>query len=258
MNVFTSGFRHQPWVWQVTALCFVLGFLLAGSLQTVSYVHRAGAGPSRVGVPPASGASISTVRAMEEEVKNLRERNRVLTDALGQGGNKVQVLSDELLKINVLAGLTPIHGPGIILTFTDSKKHPPSNRAFEADKYIIHDVDLQQVINELGASGAESCSINNQRITGRTAIRCVGPTIQVNSIPIAPPFEIRAIGDPATLWGGLNLPLGVLDGIRRYDPEMFRLDKKPDITIPAFSGSTEFRFAKPVEEKAIAGKDKAE
>ncbi len=82
---------------------------------------------------------------------------------------------------------------------------PKSNRAFESERLIVHDYDLQLVVNELTASGAEAIAINGQRVISRTAIRCVGPTIMVNNVPIVPPFEILAVGDPGTLAGGLLL-----------------------------------------------------
>jgi uncharacterized protein YlxW (UPF0749 family) len=110
-------------------------------------------------------------------------------------------------------------------------------------------VDLRQVLDELGQSGSEAISINNQRIVGRTYLRCVGPTILVNSIPLVPPYVIQAIGDPDTLWGGLNLPYGVLDQMRRYDPLMFKIERKKDIQIPAYTGSTEVRFAEPAKDE---------
>lgn len=254
MNVFTSRQRHQPWVWQVTALCFMLGMLVAGSLQTVSIVGRTGFGGYRTGVPPPGAAAhTATVQKLEKEIADLRERATKLENSLAKGNDQLKTLNDELQKDKLLAGLTEVKGPGIDLVLVDSEKRPPSNRAFDADKYIIHDVDLQQVVNELWASGAEAIAISNQRVTSRTSIRCVGPTIQVNGVPVSPPYSIAAIGDPSTLAGALNLPYGVLDGLRRYDPAMFKLEKRQKLVLPAFTGSTETRYARPVVDGESAG-----
>ncbi len=247
MNVFSSGRRNQPWVWQVTGLCFILGFLLAGSVQTVTTIRRAGSGAVRVGVPP-SGATVSLAKArdMEKEILSLREQKTKLESTLAQGTGEAKALNEELQKVKLLAGLTPVKGVGIVLTLQDSKKGPPSNRIAERDKYTIHDLDLQQAVNELGASGAEAIAINGQRVIGRTAIRCVGPTIQVNSVPLSPPFQVRAIGDPGTLMGGLNLRWGLLDEMRRYDPEMCSItkyEKGHELVLPAYTGNTDVRHA---------------
>lgn len=252
--MFASAHRHQPWLWQVTALCFILGLLVAGSLQTVSTIRRTGNTVVRVGVGGPAGPQLTaTLRQREKEIADLREKQTNLENVLAEGSGKLQALNDELQKVKLLGGLSEVHGPGIQLTLQDGK--PRSNRAYEAERMTIHDYDLQMVVNELTASGAEALSINGQRIVSRTAIRCVGPTVMVNNVPVVPPFEVLAIGDPGTLSGGLNLPGGYLDELRAVDASMFRLETKEDLRISAFAGSTEVRFAKPAQEGAAKGKD---
>jgi uncharacterized protein YlxW (UPF0749 family) len=246
MNVFTSGSRHQPWVWQVTILCFILGVLLAGSLQTVSNIRRAGTSTGRIGQPIRTDTSIAeTVRKQASRITELQENNTKLENTLAQGDGQAKALNDELQKTKLTAGLTEVSGPGIYLTLQDSKTGPPSNRQFEIDNYIIHDVTLQRAINELNIAGAEAISINGQRLIGRTGIRCVGNTAQVNGVPFASPFVIRAIGDPDTLAGGLKFPGGFMEWLQSYDPSMARIEIKKNVIVPAYSGSNDFRFAKP-------------
>ena len=246
--MFTSAHRHQPWVWQVTALCFMLGLLLAGSLQTVSTIRRAGGGTGRVGFISGASPSLSaTLKQRENEIADLREKQTKLENVLAQGSGKLKALNDELQRAKLLSGLMEVEGPGIVLVLQDGK--PRSHRAFDASRYTIHDYDLQMVVNELIASGAEAIAINGQRVVARTAIRCIGPTILVNSVPVVPPFEIVAIGDPGTMAGGLNLPGGYLDDLRLTDPSMFRLEKRTDLVIPAYTGSTEVRWARPAPQK---------
>jgi uncharacterized protein YlxW (UPF0749 family) len=250
MNVFTSGNRHQPWVWQVTTLCFILGFLLAGSLLTVKNVNRFGGSSRRVGQAPAGAfEKTDAVPMLEKELAKLRDDKTRLERSLSEDGTQAKTLNAELQKTKFLAGITPTRGEGIILVMQDSKKRPPTANALESENFLIHDLDLQRVVNELWATGAEAISVNEQRVIGRTSIRCVGPSIQVNSVPLAPPYEIRAIGDTNALIGGLNLPGGVLTEMRRFDPEMLRLEKKATVDLPAYTGTTDFRFAKPILEK---------
>ncbi len=247
----------------MTGLCFALGLLLAGSVLTVSSVHRAGGGV-RVGVPPATGARTTetvkkltdTVKKLETEIGKLRDDKTKLEMSLAQGDNQAKALNDVLQKTKMLAGLLDTEGKGVVLVLNDSQKRRSSVRAFDADKFIIHDVDLQQVVNEMLASGAEAIGINGQRMIGRTSIRCVGPTIQVNGVPISPPFTVSAIGPPETLAGGLNLPGGVLDGLRTYDPDMFKLEKHERVVLPAYAGSTELRYSMTRSENASGSKSK--
>lgn len=248
MNVFTSGSRHQPWVWQVTGLCFILGVLLAGSLQTVTLINREGGAGGRPGfVTNPSVAERLETKKLQDEITKVRAEKTRLEETLAKGDGLAKTLNEELQKTKILAGLTEVQGPGVVLVLQDSKKGPPSNRMFEKDNYIIHDYTIQQAINELNASGAEAISINGQRIIGRTPVRCVGPTAIVNDVRIASPFEIRAIGNPDTLWGGLNLPGGYMDMmIKAYDPAMGRMERRKLIQVPGYTGSTDLRFARPV------------
>src|SRR5262249_31305150 len=105
--------------------------------------------------------------------------------------------------------------------------------------------DIANVVNELKAAGAEAIAVNGQRVVGSTAIRCVGPVVHVNDVPAAPPYVVLAIGDQNALLGGLNLPGGGLDGLRHFDTDMVRIEKKQTLHIPAFAGITQMRFARP-------------
>jgi hypothetical protein len=40
----------------------------------------------------------------------------------------------------------------------------------------------------------------------------------------------------------------VLDGFRRYDAAMFKLEKRDKLVLPAFAGSTETKYARPVQD----------
>ncbi len=233
----------------MTVLCFVLGFLLAGSVQTVSGLKRSGtSGGNRIGgIAQQAGAPIETVLKQQKQIEELLKEKTKLENSLALGEGPQKALNDELQKMKLTAGLSEVTGNGIILTLQDSKTGPPSNRQFEAEDYNIHDVTIQRAINELNASGAEAISINGQRLLSRTAIRCVGPTAQVNGVPMTSPYHIKVIGDPETLAGGLTFPGGFVQWLNSYDPEMVKIEKivKKDLVVPAYSGSTEFRYAKP-------------
>jgi uncharacterized protein YlxW (UPF0749 family) len=212
-----------------------------------------------VGYPAArvTTSATQTVIKHEGEINRLRARNTELENAIGKGRGEEKVLNDELQKVKILAGLTPVKGPGVVITLKDSGRQTESLlRTSELSKGIIHDIDLQAVVHELFASGAEAVSVNDQRVVGRTAIRCVGPTIQINSVPISVPFVIRAIGNPDTLFAGLNLQMGVLDQIRQFDPGMVNMQKVDGVELPAFAESTEVKYAKPVVKPDGSRKDR--
>lgn len=146
-----------------------------------------------------------------------------------------------------LAGLTAVQGPGVIVTLTDGKHAAPGKAAPAAIlPYLIHDTDINQVVNELRAAGAEAIAINDQRLIATSSIRAAGPAVMVNNIPQPSPYVIRAIGNPRSLAYALSLPGGVKDELKRLDPAMMQIKQAATITLPAYRGSTIERYAKPI------------
>ncbi len=154
-----------------------------------------------------------------------------------------------------LAGLTPVQGPGVVVTLNDSKKKMPANMPPGlAPANIIHDTDINAVVNELKAAGAEAIAVNDQRLVATSPIRCAGPTVYVNNIPMAPPFSIAAIGSPKALAAIIAMPGGVASQIKAFDPAMFSVREAATLTLPAYSGESGPRYARPLaEETALRG-----
>jgi uncharacterized protein YlxW (UPF0749 family) len=155
-----------------------------------------------------------------------------------------------LIEDQFLAGLTKVEGPGIVVTLRDSAKQPPADLPNSIEDsltsmYIVHDVDIERVLNELRAGGAEALAVNDQRVVATTSVRCVGPAIQVNGVPQTPPFRISAIGDSQSLAKVLALPRGIGDMLRSADPAMIAIEQKQKLVLPAYAGF-ESRYAKPL------------
>src|SRR5262249_35019569 len=153
-------------------------------------------------VGQSTGASLPRTDKIKEQEKVIQEEREHITrleNSIGTDSKQRKILNDELQRLKLFSGLTPVHGPGLVVTLQDSKRRSSTARAsFEVVNGLIHDVDLQGVLNELGQSGAEGIAINNQRIIGKTALRCVGPTILVNNEPLVPPYVVQAVGEPDT------------------------------------------------------------
>lgn len=247
LNVFLSSIRNNPWVTPVTVMALILGALLAVSLKTQQTIRSASLPSNRFsGLAAAYRDQQEQLKMANEEISKLRERTTQYENEMASASEKARLLNESLQEAKFLAGLTPVEGPGVEVVLQDSKKRPPPNSPIDIENYIIHDSDLQRVVNELHAAGAEAVAVNGQRIIANTAIRCVGPTVQVNGIALSSPYIIHAIGDPDTLASALNLPQGVLADIQALDPNMAKVVKKTKLVIPAYTGSLVFRYAKPV------------
>ncbi|MBQ1470415.1 MAG: DUF881 domain-containing protein, partial [Schwartzia sp.] len=107
-----------------------------------------------------------------------------------------------------------------------------------------HDDDLLRVVNELRAAGAEVISINGQRIIATSEIRCAGPTLSVNNVRSAPPYEIHAIGDAATLENALKMRGGVMETLAVWGIQL-EIQASENVEVPAYKGTTQYQYAKP-------------
>ena len=63
---------------------------------------------------------------------------------------------------------------------------------------------LLKLVNDIKKSGGEVISINNQIITGTSEITLAGNHINVNNVPVSPPYEINVIGNEKTLYRNLK------------------------------------------------------
>ena len=262
MSVFSANMRHQPFLWQISGVCFVLGLCLAAAWHTTNYLSRNGVGNTRAGFyygtdPQATEKTAKASAKYETQIKVNEKKITELQNELAKGSDASATLNKDLQETKFFAGLTEAVGPGIQVTLSDSRKPPPFQSPDTLPPNYIHDQDIQAVVNEMRASGAEAIAINGQRVVAITAIRCVGPTVQINGVPKAPPVVIQAVGDPDAMYGGLKIPEGVVDGLSRFDPNMIKLEKKTLMTLPAFAGSTQAHFAHPPKPptSATASKD---
>jgi uncharacterized protein YlxW (UPF0749 family) len=104
-----------------------------------------------------------------------------------------------------------------------------------------------KILNELRAGGAEAIAINNQRLITGSGIRQNGQSMSVNNAPFAAPFEIRAIGNPATLENSLKMRGGVIETLSFWGIKI-TVSQRPDIQLPAYTGGFQFQYAKPMQE----------
>ena len=155
-------------------------------------------------------------------------------------------MAEELKNAMLLAGLTDVEGEGVTVVLKDSTEVAAGATS---TNYIIHDRDLRDIVNELIASGAEAISINNERICSKSSIRCVGPTITINNRYYAPPYTIKAIGNPDTLEAGLNIRDGVVDVIRAFKIDV-TIPKSNSLQIPKYNGTITYQYA---EESKLGG-----
>lgn len=179
------------------------------------------------------------VQKLEEQLKKIKQRVSEIEYKMGEQEDQARDVLKELDELRMWAGLLPVTGKGLMVILNDSKTLPESGNM---NDYIVHEEQIRQVVNELFASGAEAISINGQRLTTISSIRCVGPTVLVNEIKIVPPFEISAIGDSEVLVTALEMPGGVIQNFKNWSNIEVKLEKKEKLDLPAFTGDSQKVF----------------
>lgn len=101
-------------------------------------------------------------------------------------------------RLGVAAGSTAVVGPGLEISLDDANpaQDPVTGEDTQDDDGRVVDRDVVVVVNGLWAAGAESVSVNGERLTSLSAIRAAGEAILVNFRALAPPYQILAVGDP--------------------------------------------------------------
>src|SRR6266545_2828475 len=106
------------------------------------------------------------------------------------------------------AGLVAMHGPGLTVRLNDAPRRADGSLPAGArpEDVVVHQQDVQAVVNALWAGGGEAMTIMGVRVIATSAVRCVGNTLLLDGRVYSPPFVITAIGDPDRLRQALAAP----------------------------------------------------
>jgi uncharacterized protein YlxW (UPF0749 family) len=184
--------------------------------------------------------------ALAARVEELAAELAALEQQQSGASGVLDVLSAEVGELTGPAGMTPVGGPGVTVTLRDSRIAPPADGDF--NNYVIHEQDLQAVINGLWAGGAEAVSVNGNRILSTTAIRCVGNVLLLHGVTHSPPYVIEAIGDESELRAAVERDPGVatfVDAVSRYQLG-YTIDSVEDLVLPGYEGLSTMQNARPV------------
>lgn len=227
----------------VTAMCIVVGFLLAAQLRSVKLTAAADA---------TSAARLETLQTLyneesdrnkdlERQLEQARQELAAYREEAAASGAVSEALLGELEQLSMAAGLVDLEGPGVTVVMQDSAS---VNLTGDEADYVIHDNDIMSVVNELRSAGAEAVSLNGERLLATSEIRCTGAVVTVNGKRYAAPYVVMAIGDPQTLYGALTMRNGVVDILGQWGISV-RVTANDLLFLPKYSGSLEQRYASP-------------
>ena len=185
----------------------------------------------------------STVERETREAAELREQ---VAEANRLAGSRSSVVAAERARGDRLAGvagLEAVRGPGLTVTLDDAPRPADGQPAASdnPDDLVVHQQDVQSVLNALWAGGAEAVTLMGDRLVSTSAVRCVGNTLLIQGRLVGPPFVINAIG-PAK---GMRAALAEEPGValfRRYVDSYglgYDVTDRPTLRMPAYTGPLE-------------------
>jgi uncharacterized protein YlxW (UPF0749 family) len=196
--------RRSGWRFGVPLVCLAAGLLLAAT-------HGVSGGDEirRSDAPRL----VDLVREAQQSVDRLvAERDLLSADVDGHHGGSpgseaaLTAITNRSAALAADAGLNPVTGPGLVVTLNDAQRDAEGRfpRDASPDDLVVHQQDIQGVLNALWSAGAEGVQMQDQRIIATSAPRCVGNTLLLNGRTYSPPYVITAIGDAGAMQAALS------------------------------------------------------
>jgi uncharacterized protein YlxW (UPF0749 family) len=230
---------RRPTVWSavVPLVAIGAGVLFATSAATAQGTDlRSSAGdlPGLIREQTRDNAlSAERLAALRAEVDSLSAQQ-------APGDQQVKAVTERADTLVLAAGTRAVRGPALRVSMTDAPSVPdvlPGNATL--DDYVVHQQDVQAVVNALWRGGAEAMMLMDQRVISTSAVRCVGNTLILQGRVYSPPYVITAIGDRDRMEGSLRSDEAV--GLFQQAADLLGLgydvSRRDSETFPAYSGS---------------------
>jgi uncharacterized protein YlxW (UPF0749 family) len=243
---------NRAWTGLVPVACLLAGLLFGTSAETARGTDlRADRRPDLASLIADTerrvmgyGYQVTTLEAQVSALDAASAKDdRRIADELGAGD-----------KLTGPVGLVPVRGPGLEVELDDAPRPPDGSlppNARNVDDVVVHQQDVQAVVNALWAGGADAMTIMGQRIIATGAVKCVGNTLLLYGRVYSPPFRIAAIGDPGRLRRALERSPGVRE--YRLAAEYFGLryvvKEDRELQLPGYSGPLRLGYAEAATEQ---------
>lgn len=186
------------------------------------------------------------VRAKNDKVAELSREVQQLTDAVAD--KKVQRLQRQQDKLRKPAGLTEVTGTAVSVTLSDAPydlDNPPDVE--DIRPLVVHQQDIQAVVNAMWAGGAEAVTVQGERIVTTTGIKCEGNSVQLHGVPYPQPYVVTAVGSQEEILAAIENN-EYLAGYRSQaaDPAIgigWELETMSRYTAPAYDGLLDVTYA---------------
>jgi len=240
-----SRSRGSVWSLLVPVVALLAGLLFTTSATTANGTNlREDRTPQLVNLIGDRQHQITAALAQQEALQAsvLSQTNQIAGSDSGVAAQ--QQRADGLLRS---AGLVAVRGPALTVTLNDAPTSADGSlpKGATADDIVVHQQDVQAVVNALWAGGGEAMTIMGVRVISTSAVRCVGNTLLLQGVLYSPPFIITAIGDVPRMTSALDsspLVTAYRQAVAAWGLG-YQVRKQPNVTLPAFTGSTDLQYA---------------
>lgn len=222
----------KPWRFAGPVAIAACGLLLVTSAQEADGEDFRGSDHAELSDLVEEAAD--RAEALDERAAALNSEIETLTS---QQSSESPAIEQRLNDLRKSAALTPVAGPAVRVALDDVDDVPDD--VPDKENYIVHQQDLEAVINAMWAGGAEAMMVMDQRIISTSAVRCIGPVLHLQGRSYAPPYVVTAIGDVDGMLDALEASPGV-QAYQQWVEQVglgFELTVEDEVTMPGYEGT---------------------
>ena len=163
------------------------------------------------------------------------------------GGSGSGATAAAVRQVSAAVGLGAVHGPAVQVTLDDADVPQTLPEGTTVDDFLVHQQDVEGVLNALWAGGAEAVTVMGHRLTTTSAVRCVGPVLLLDGRTYYPPYAIEAIGDVTGMHQALDASPEV-SAFRQWADALglgYAVVDRGVVDMPAYDGSVRIDLATP-------------
>ncbi len=214
------------------------GFLLAASTLTANGSDIRVERPAQLRDLVQNEAN--KIDKLENNLIDIQSEIEEITN--GTARSEIQSTQVKIEQLSPVAGFTSMVGPGLVITLNDAPQVDlsiPENERPDVNDLLIHQEDVQSVVNALWAGGAQGVSLMGKRVIATSAVKCVGNTLLLHGKVYSPPFRIEAIGDVTKLTKSLrdDPNVAILQDYVDLFGLVYEVQRAALIELPPYEGS---------------------
>lgn len=243
----TAPARRTGWAALVPLVALGAGLLFALSFQANRSAGGTGLRAEGRDLSSQIQARNDRVERLSRQVSSLEREIEQLQEAQAPHDTQHRTLIEQADATAPTVGTMAVRGSGLEVVLDDAHRDPATlPPGYTVDDIVVHQQDVQGVVNALWSGGAEAIKVMDQRIIATSAVRCVGNTLLLQGRVYSPPFTITAIGDEKALRAALDREPSVRV-YRQYVTLLglgYQVTRHDVLELPAYTGPVTLNYAK--------------